>query len=224
MKAFAVSELNVNIPEWTCWLRNEYLHNLQKGHGEFTRVKVFAASSIQARAVGLHCLTEWGACVYRLPISAFVHDQSAPEIPLDWLQLWDCFGSEITCISYDALNSLRVDVLLKDKAWYPGTYQFTLDWHGTALADNPGDEGHKCGHVIALSNGCYAIQPNNRIRWYEPSFVTKPFPEKPDIETNNIVWQCENKGPKWATEDTVRYFYDLIESGTTLEPGGISNS
>jgi hypothetical protein len=32
---------------------------------------------------------------------------------------------------------------------------------------------HKCGHVLALDNGNYAVMPNNRILWSIPSFTTK---------------------------------------------------
>ena len=31
---------------------------------------------------------------------------------------------------------------------------------------------HKCAHVLALANGNYAAQPNNRILWHVNSYTT----------------------------------------------------
>ena len=33
---------------------------------------------------------------------------------------------------------------------------------------------HKCGHVIELDDGNYAIQPNNRLRAFDPSLAADP--------------------------------------------------
>ena len=65
---------------------------------------------------------------------------------------------------------------------------------------------HKCGHFIALNNGNYAIQPNNRILWHLNNFTTKK--EWPDYKTQTSEWNVENKD--WATDDTDRMFYDII--------------
>lgn len=202
-------ELNVDVPLTYCKLRAEYLYNCEDHHGLFVPCAVFAASSIQGRAVGFHVLLSNGALIYRLPISALVHLETAPDLPLDHLELWDCFSAHMTAQEYIFLRGMRVDVLLKDGEVYPGQYLFTLDWWGSSLADNPGEGGHKCAHVLALDNGCYAAQPNNRLRWYDPSFVTEPFPVRPDYKTNDQVWSVENRGPRWATEPTSRMFYDL---------------
>lgn len=208
-------ELNVDTPILYCHLRSEYLYNGKREEGKlyppnsFVPCAVFGVASVQGRALGFHCMLNNGALIYRLPISAFVHRTDAPDLPLHYLQLWDCFSPHITMIEYSFLRGMRVDVVLKDHSVEQGIYQFTLDWHGNSLSDNPGEGGHKCAHIIALNNGCYAAQPNNRIRWFEPSFITAPFPERPDFETNNRVWSVENQGPKWVTEDSDRMYYDV---------------
>lgn len=206
-------ELNTNIPLTVCKLRAEYLYNGTKHAGELIPCLLFGAASVPGHAIGFHCMLHNGALIYRLPISAFVHRDDAPNIPLEHLELWDCLSEIMSCIEYEFLAGLRCDVLLRDRTWHEGVYRFTLDWHGSALADDPGEAGHKCAHVIALHNGCFAAQPNNRIKWYEPSFITVPFPERPDYETNNTLWRVENKGPKWVTENTERMFYDVGEEG-----------
>ena len=57
-------------------------------------------------------------------------------------------------------------------------YLFTLDWHAPddntinlGFSTNPGQ--HKCGHVMLRDDGNYAIQQNNRVRLFDPSFTTK---------------------------------------------------
>jgi hypothetical protein len=65
---------------------------------------------------------------------------------------------------------------------------------------------HKCGHVLALDNGNYAVMPNNRILWSIPSFTTSS--SVPDYKVQTTIWNVENKG--LITEDTDKFFYDII--------------
>lgn len=205
--------LNANIPFIRCWLRKEFLYNLEEHHGELIEVYVFGVASVRGRALGFHCMTDVGGMFYRLPIHAFVHKPDAPKLPLEFLQLWDCLGYHISVIRYDFLRDLSCRVLLRDKQWYHGQYLFTIDWcHpdsgylDTTLAESP-DES-KCGHVIALNNGCYAVQPNNRVLWKEASFVVNEPAGRPDYKVNTHLWYCEAE-EKWASENSDRFFYDI---------------
>ena len=73
---------------------------------------------------------------------------------------------------------------------------------GDSGPEEAGDGGHKCAHIIALDNGNFAAQPNNRVQWFCPAFVT-PFQEKPDYVTNTRVWKVERE-----TETRDGFFYD----------------
>lgn len=201
-------ELNCDIPEFECYLRKEFLYDQKKHIGEFVRVVCFGASSLRGRAIGFHVITEEGAVVWRVPISALAHQEKAPRQTLETLELWDCFSENVAAHEFDFLSETRVRVILRDGQMYPGTYLFTIDWWGNASSDNPGDIGHKCAHIIKLDNGNFAAQPNNRIFWHEQAFVTKPFKEKPDYLTNTHVWKTEN-GLKWQTDDTDDMFYGV---------------
>jgi hypothetical protein len=64
---------------------------------------------------------------------------------------------------------------------------------------------HKCAHILELSNGNYAAQPNNRILWNIPSYTTKI--NKPDYKVQTTYWNVENID--WKTDDTDRMFYDI---------------
>jgi len=67
-------------------------------------------------------------------------------------------------------------------------------------------------HVIALDNGNFAAQPNNRIQWFCPAFVT-PFHEKPDYVTNTKVWKVERE-----TETTQAFFYETVGGDAQVGP------
>ncbi|MFT3685951.1 MAG: hypothetical protein QM783_13695 [Phycisphaerales bacterium] len=55
---------------------------------------------------------------------------------------------------------------------------------------------------MALDDGNFAAQPNNRLQWFCPAFVT-PFKEKPGYLTNTAVWKVERE-----TETTQAFFYE----------------
>ncbi len=212
--------LNTNIPRFYCMLRKQFLYDNLAHHGEFLSVCVFGVSSLPGRALGFHILTENGAMIWRLPLHALCHKPEAPLRPLDWLQMWDCFSADIECTSFDRLQDARARLQLRDRTWIGAQYMFTLDWHGSPDSEEAGDGGHKCAHILALDDGNFAAQPNNRIQWFCPAFVT-PFKDKPDYITNTACWKVERE-----TETSQAYFYDdpgegRAESQTRLYAKGL---
>ena len=61
---------------------------------------------------------------------------------------------------------------------------------------------------MALDDGNYAAQPNNRIIWNLPSFTVKNEIPKWKVQTNE--WNVEDTG-KWQTADTDDFFYEIEE-------------
>ena len=61
---------------------------------------------------------------------------------------------------------------------------------------------------MALEDGNYAAQPNNRIIWSIPSFTVKD--EVPDWKVQTSEWNVEDDR-KWKAEDTDKYFYGIEE-------------
>jgi hypothetical protein len=202
--------LNADIPVFYCLLRKEFLYDQRSHQNEFEKVAVFGVASIPSRAVLFHVMTERGAQIARVPINALVSKETAPQIPLDYLELWDNFSYEIAVTKFEFLKGLRCRTVFKDRQWYDGEYMFTLDWCGSETAEDVGEGGHKNAHILRLDNGCFAAQPNNRILWYEPAFITNPYGpgERPDFLTNSHIWKCEGVS-KWATEDSPAMFYDI---------------
>jgi hypothetical protein len=66
---------------------------------------------------------------------------------------------------------------------------------------------HKCGHVIQRDDGNFAVQPNNRVRIYEPSFTLKKDYVIERI-INDYKWDVENQN-KWMLEDSDKFYYDI---------------
>ena len=68
------------------------------------------------------------------------------------------------------------------------------------------DDDDDCN--IALDDGNYAAQPNNRIIWDIPSFTVKD--NIPDWKVQTNEWNVEDSS-QWRTEDTDKFFYEIEE-------------
>ena len=210
--------LNANIPATYAQVRREYLYDLSGHVGEAEDCIIFGMASITGRALLFHAVMENGAVFYRLPISAFIQRgfdvQEVPRPRLDELELWNCFSFYPSLTTYDILASQSGKYYGKDKKWHSGAYLFTVDWaHPESnIVDTDHSEiphEHKCAHILALDDGNYAAQPNNRLIWNIPSFTVKeeiPF----DWKVQTSEWNVENSG-KWKTEDSDKFFYDIEE-------------
>jgi hypothetical protein len=128
--------------------------------------------------------------------------------PLDYLQLWDCFGESVTVTTYEYLAQSRVQVVFKDgtKEW--GNYMMTFDWYNNPYSQEPTQ--YKAAHLIKLDDGNFALQPNNRLVWKDMSFTTKPFPDKPDWKVDNKDWVCEAVSDRWIIHnENDNYYYSV---------------
>jgi hypothetical protein len=187
--------------------------------GEAEDCLIFGMASITGRALLFHAIMENGAVFYRLPISAFIQRgfdvKEVPRMRLDELELWNSFSYYPTITTFDILLGQSGKYLGKDKKWYHGTYLFTVDWaHPEGnIVDTDHSEiphEHKCAHILALKNGNYAAQPNNRLIWNIPSFTVKdeiPY----DWKTQTHDWTVEDT-TKWRTEDSDKFFYGIEET------------
>ena len=212
--------LNANIPPIYCKVREEYLYDMDpKRKGEEDCV-VFGIASISGRALLFHIMLPNGAVYYRLPISAFFQKRfsraEVPDMSVDFLQLWNCFSYYPSVHCFDFLSGCHGKFRGKDKQFYPGQYLFTIDWAHpeTNLLNTEHSEipqEHKCAHILALDNGNYAAQPNNRILWHVNSYTTDT--SWPDYKVQNTYWQVE--GPDWITEDSDKMFYELETDSTS---------
>jgi len=208
--------LNCNIPVISCLVRAEYLQNHETGHGEFHPCVAFGVVSRPGEATLFHILMEDGGVWWGVPVSALCW-KPCEHRELHQLQLWNNFSYNITVTTFAALAGLSCVYHDRDNQKHSGEYLFTLDWaQGDyselryGYAETP--DNHKCGHVIKLESGHFAIQPNNRMRFFDPSFTVKK-----DLVVqrliNHQVYRVENH-PKYTTEDSNRFYYDIISDAT----------
>jgi hypothetical protein len=135
---------------------------------DLAECRIFGAASLPGRAILFHCQLNNGAVYYRLPVSSFCHFESLDTFPLNRLQPWDCPSLDMEVIVYGWLANQKVQCLTLDDTF--GAYVCTFDWNGVGTTAEVAHE-HKCLHLIKLTNGQYALQPNNYLLWHEKSNV-----------------------------------------------------
>jgi hypothetical protein len=192
-----VPELNANIPPIDCYVRGNFLRNQEDSHDKYFECVIFGVSSVQNRSPLFHFMMEDGGLWWRMPINAFCKEPNTPEVDLHNLVLWNSFSPNVAVTKFANLANLKMSYRDRNRNVVQGKYLFTLDWHNPE--SNRLDDGysetpneHKCGHVIQRDDGNFAIQPNNRVRVFEPSFANKK-----DLVIgrliNDRVWDVEDK-------------------------------
>lgn len=209
-----MSYLIANLPAIECFVRAKFLYHNSSSE-ELIPCYWISVKSIKGRALTIEAfLLEYGAVYDKLPINAFVWKKPERDIPLDWLQIWDCFSYNITIIEKQMLKGLRCAVFMKDKQLYEGEYMFTIDsCHSDpqelncSLSETASE--HKSFNIIKLDNGFFAAQPNNRIRWYDQSLVPLET-KKPDFNYMNKIYSVEGSN-KWSVGHTNEWAYKSKE-------------
>jgi hypothetical protein len=208
-----------NLPPIDVYVRKEYLYDLEKGHGEYTPGIWVSVKSVQGKALYFETLlTEYGALYDKLPISAFVwKTENHGDLPLDNLQLWDCFDYNITVMKKSLLS--RCKYFGKDKQMHEGSYLFTIDTcHSETSTLDTGysehDPEHKSFNIIKLDNGQFAAQPNNRVLWQDSSLIPENV-EKPDFKVCTQNYEVETS-PKWSVGHTDDWSYKTVNESVDI--------
>ncbi|OUW04054.1 MAG: hypothetical protein CBD16_02745 [Betaproteobacteria bacterium TMED156] len=201
-----------NLPPVEVYVKKEFLYDHQKGHGELTPGVWISVKSVMGKALYFETLlTDYGACFDKLPISAFVWKENYDkenQLPLDHLQIWDCFDYDLTVIKKPLLCDC--EFFGKDKKMHTGEYIFTIDnCHREQNVLNTNfsehDPEHKSFNIIKMHNGQFAAQPNNRVIFTDQSLV-HPDRKIPDFKVCSQNYTVENT-PKWSVGDTDEWQY-----------------
>lgn len=214
-------ELNASIPPIECYVRGNFLRNQLDSHDLKFPCVIFGVASIPDRAPVFHFLMEDGGVWWRAPINAFCASLDSPEVDLHDLVMWNSFSSHITVTTFQHMKGMAMTYIDRHADKVNGKYLFTLDWHSPDIntldagySVNPGQ--HKCGHLIQRTDGNFAIQPNNRVRLWDPSYTTKKDKHLIERLINQKIWDVED-GDKWLTSDDDRYDYDVVAQKDTNE-------
>jgi hypothetical protein len=191
-----VPELNANIPPIDCYVRGNFLRNQEDSHDKYFPCVIFGVSSVQNRSPLFHFIMEDGGLWWRMPINAFCKEPNTPEVDLHNLVLWNSFSPNVAVTKFANLTNLKMSYRDRNRNVVSGKYLFTLDWHNPdsnrlddGYSETPNE--HKCGHVIQRDDGNYAIQPNNRVRVFEPSFANQKDLVIGRI-INDRIWDVED--------------------------------
>jgi len=211
-----MAHLVANLPPIHCYIRKEFLYDFQKGHGEYEPCIWISIKSIRGQAFRIESyLPNYGAAYDKLPLHAYVSRTTnlEPEkfLPLDVLQIWDCFSYDFSVIQKSFLRNLSAKFYAKDKQFYQGNYLFTVDHSApdlniidTSYAEYP--EDHKSFNFIELDNGQYAAQPNNRCLFLDAASNPKEL-KFPDFKVCTKKYVVE-QNPKWALGDSDTVMYE----------------
>jgi hypothetical protein len=215
--------LNSPIPIIDAYIRGNFLRDQKDSFDKKFPCLIFGVSSIPGQAPLFHFMMEDGGIWWRMPLHAFCWKLDSEQQELDELVLWDSFSYHISVTQYPYLKNKAVKFISRRRKEYNGRYLFTIDW---ASSTDSGDTDylfseypsqHKCGHLIKIDDGNFAIQPNNRFRVHDPAFSTKS-----DIVIdrmyNNTLWTAE-RNHRWVTPDTDNMNYDHtdLEAGESNE-------
>jgi len=207
--------LVANLPPIHSYIRKEFLYDFEKGHGEFEPCIWITLKSIRGQAFRIEAyLPNYGALYDKLPLHAFVsrtENLSKELLPLDTLQIWDCFDYDMAIIQKAFLKNLSCKFYAKDKNMYSGNYMFTVD-HAhpdtniidTGYSEWP--EDHKSFNFIELDNGQYAAQPNNRCLFFDAASNPKQM-NFPDFKVCTKKYIVETN-PKWSLGDSSTVMYE----------------
>lgn len=212
---------NSNIPYFTAYLKSEFLYDdeVPPNCPKYVLCEVFGINSLTRRCLTFHVMTEFGSRHDRVPIHYLVNEMNHANLPLDWLQLWDCYSPNVNVTVWEYHKNSSVKIQLKNKKWVEGKYLFIIDWFNTpehpfGYAEMQG--GNKCGHVIwgikdEEGNPINQLfcQPNNRIIWQDGgAFITKELPKNPGWQVFHKEFTCEGRG-RWVANDDYDYFYQF---------------
>ena len=217
-----MSYLNHNIPTITCFIRNEYMFNHEKGHGEFTLADVHSVASVEKRIPLFEAFLENGVNWTRRPITAFCWKKDAPVYSLEMHCYWDCFSPYIDVQIRQRLAGLRADLIDCNGSKHKGMYMFTLDWSwenkaGALDVNFSETPEHKCAHLFKMDDGNFFLYPNNRIIWSDKAWTKDRIEGNPGYKIDMSVYSVENK-TNVETDYSYMTQFKKEDSLTALQP------
>jgi hypothetical protein len=200
------------LPPIKVFVRNEFLYDHEHGHGSHSEAVWCSVKSIRGEAFRFESyLPEYAALYDKLPISAFLWKDCEQPLDLDILQIWDALTYHVEVIEKPLLKGLRCEFYGKDGKKHPGEYMFTLDGANPdpripdfTFAESP-DE-HKSYNLLKLDNGQFALQPNNRVLFFDNALAHKTL-KAPDFKVCTHKYTVEDKA-KWRLGTTTTVSYD----------------
>jgi hypothetical protein len=179
---------NKSLPPIGLYVRNEFLFNQTKGHGEYTYGHLIGVRALQNQAMQFLCLLENGALFTGLPAHAFCFEKDSPARSLLDCQMWDNISSEIDVVRFDTLLYMPCTVKLEDsKEIVKGQYLFSVDYVGN-LDFSRCPIHWKTLHAIKLDDGNLVYYPQYRIQFRDTAICAESDKGLPAYNFNETIW------------------------------------
>ena len=180
--------LIASIPYINCWVRSEYLRNLEAPIADHPFVGGKAVAVISRQSDSLRFLVAMSApyagCCFTLPIEALTVKRNTTKFTAQVVQPYDCFAEQIGICEIEALRRMPLSA-----NGVPATYLFTIASMGTGVADDP--EQNKLLHIVTLDEtGAVGAYPNNRVRFNDEAMFGK-LTEEPKFKTLDHEFRAE---------------------------------
>lgn len=166
------------------WVDSAFTHEEPVGLVEAMWVGLTA---IPGRAWGINVILRDGGALYRnIPphAVAFAWD-AVSRWEIGQAQLWDCYSYGFTVLQNPILRGLEVSVKVRD-AVLLGEYLFSTTHLHDGWSDTP--EQDKEFIFVQLNYGRLTIQPTNRVRFIDRSYITDKLPK---LKLQTEIHSCE---------------------------------
>jgi hypothetical protein len=165
------------------WIDSAYTHEEPVGLVEAMWVGLTA---IPGRAWGINVILRDGGALYRnIPPHAVSFSEEAGDWEMGDAQLWDCYSYDFTVLQNPIMRGMEVSVKIRDVVLL-GEYLFSTAHLHDGWSDTP--EQDKEFIFVALINGRLTIQPTNRVRFIDRSYVTGTLPK---LKLQTETYSCE---------------------------------
>jgi len=184
--------MNKSTPPLEVLVRNEFLFNLEKGYGEYTKGTMVSVRSLPNQALQFSVLLETGALFTGLPVWALCTSPSEVLPPISG-QMWDNISGSIDVFVIEQLRLMPCYVLLDPcpRVSKEGFYLFSIDFVGANdLSAHP--EHWKQLHIIGTKEGQLVCYPQYRIQFLDKALCQKAHIESlPAYKANSNTWAVE---------------------------------
>jgi hypothetical protein len=167
------------------WVDSYYTHEEPVGLVEAMWVGLTA---IPGRAWGINVILRDGGALYRnIPPHAVAFSEDTVED--DWTladaQLWDCYSYNFAVLQNSILREMEVCVRISGML-LNGKYLFSTAHLHDGWSDAP--EQDKEFIFVQLNCGRLTIQPTNRVRFIDQSYITDTLPK---LKLQTEIHSCE---------------------------------
>lgn len=190
--------LTIPMPLLPCYVRRQFLRNMQDSSDELEKAYAFAVSSRPHRAMEFWVMTEFGGVFQGVPINALCQYLVADEPKaVSTLQWWSCPSYQLTVAQFPFLRHREGSVKLKDGRSYTAEYFCTFDFYvdqaeriDCTHSEEPAEK--KALHMMKLGAGDFCLAPNDKILWAKDSWMDG-YGTPPNYLRNTYTWCAEKE-------------------------------